>query len=292
MVPVIIQGKVSLLSFWDLIKRYDVTWTSVMASILSILLSMPKERKNQTLKAILCGGQVLTRAVQKQFEDRFKTPIFEGYGLTETSPVASINTEDHHSRGTVGKPLPDTEVRIAEDGEVLVRGKHVTQGYYKLDDLTAQAIDADGWFHTGDLGSFGSAGYLTINGRKKNLIVLGSGKKVQPEEVEQPLEASPLFKEVCVLGLTSLDQLRQGQEEVGCVVVPSDEALGLHPDPKLMARAMEDEVSLRCKVLAGYKQPSCVIVHSGELPTTTTKKIKRTEVRALVNELRREKHDT
>ena len=181
------------------------------------------------VRYFMSGAAPLNLATEIFFE-RIGLPIYQGYGLTETSPVASINTEDHHSRGTVGKPLPDTEIRIAEDGEVLIRGKHVTQGYYKLDDLTAQAIDSDGWLHTGDLGSFDSAGYLTINGRKKNLIVLGSGKKVQPEEVEQPLEASLLFKEVCVLGLTSLDELRQGQEEVGCVVVPSDEALGLHSD--------------------------------------------------------------
>jgi long-chain acyl-CoA synthetase len=281
------SSKMKRLVFWFL---FHVCAPICPIGIRRIMFRTIHQEFGGHVRYFMSGAAPLNLATEIFFE-RIGLPIYQGYGLTETSPVASINTEDHHSRGTVGKPLPDTEVRIAEDGEVLVRGKHVTQGYYKLEDLTAQAIDGDGWFHTGDLGSFDSAGYLTINGRKKNLIVLGSGKKVQPEEVEQPLEASHLFKEVCVLGLTSLDELRQGQEEVGCVVVPSDEALGLHPGPKAMARAMEDEVSRRCKVLAGYKQPSCVIVHSGELPTTTTKKIKRTEVRALVNELRRENHD-
>ena len=111
---VIVQGKVSLLSFWDLVNRYDVTWTSVMASILSMLLSIPNERKDQTLKAILCGGQILTRTVQKQFEEKFKIPIFEGYGLTETTSFSCINCFPTEKRriGSVGKVLPTNEMSI------------------------------------------------------------------------------------------------------------------------------------------------------------------------------------
>ena len=131
---VIVQGKVSLLSFWDLVNRYNVTWTSVMSSILSILLSMPKERKDQTLKAILCGGQILTRTVQKQFEDRFKIPIFEGYGLTETTSFSCINCFPAEKRriGSIGKVLSTNEMSILDKnskdvgennvGEICIRG--------------------------------------------------------------------------------------------------------------------------------------------------------------------------
>ena len=96
------------------------------------------------------------------FLDRIGLPIYQGYGLTETSPVVTINTKEHNRRGTVGRALPNTQIRIANDGEILVKGPHVTQGYYKRDGLTAEIIDTEGWFHTGDLGRHG---YLTINGR-------------------------------------------------------------------------------------------------------------------------------
>tara|TARA_B110000116_G_C16772461_1_gene554053 strand:+ start:276 stop:2027 length:1752 start_codon:yes stop_codon:yes gene_type:complete len=221
------------------------------------------------------------------FFDRIGLPIYQGYGLTETSPVVTVNTKEHNRRGTVGRALPNTQIRIANDGEILVKGPHVTQGYYKRDDLTAEVIDTDGWFHTGDLGIIDRHGYLTINGRKKNLIVLGSGKKVQPEEVEQYLEPSPLFKDVCILGLSPLDSLRTGQEEVGCMVIPTDDHLELFSDEKTLKIALENEVRLRCKVVADYKRPTSIIVYMGEMPMTTTKKIKRSDVRLLAEKLRR-----
>jgi len=221
------------------------------------------------------------------FFDRIGLPIYQGYGLTETSPVVSVNTKEHHRQGTVGRPLPNTQIRIADDGEILVKGPHVTDGYYKRDDLTAEVIDDEKWFHTGDLGIIDTHGYLTINGRKKNLIVLGSGKKVQPEEVEQCLAPSPFFKDICVLGLPILDSLRRGQEEVGCVVIPTDDHLELFSDEKTMKLALENEVRLRCKLVANYKRPTSIIVYIGEMPMTTTKKIKRNDVRLLAEKLRR-----
>ena len=110
--------------------------------------------------------------------------LMQGYGLTETSPVISFNTHGAHRLGTVGRPIPGVEVRIAEDGEVLTRGPHVMKGYWKDPEATAATIK-DGWLHTGDLGSLDADGYLSITGRKKELMVLSNGKKVVPPAPDQ-----------------------------------------------------------------------------------------------------------
>ena len=179
---VIVQGKVSLLSFWDLVNKYDVTCTSVMASILSMLLSIPNERKDKTLKAIICGGQILTRTVQKQFEERFKIAIFEGYGLTETTSFSCINYFPAEKRkiGSIGKALPANEMAILDEngkdvgennvGEICMRGYNVTSGYLGLKEKNEKSF-RDGWFHSGDFGWKDSDGFFYFQGRKDFLII-------------------------------------------------------------------------------------------------------------------------
>lgn len=125
--------------------------------------------------------------------------VLEGYGLTETSPIVSFNVPGSIKIGSVGKPIPGVEVKIAEDGEVLVKGKNVMKGYWQRPDLTNEAIK-DGWFYTGDIGYLDEDGYLYIIGRKKELIVLENGKKVIPEEIENLiLSKSDIVKEVAVI---------------------------------------------------------------------------------------------
>jgi long-chain acyl-CoA synthetase len=127
-------------------------------------------------------------------------PVFQGYGLTETSPVVTANTPTANKIGTVGKPIPNVEVRIAEDGEILVKGPCVMQGYYRKPDATRAVLTADGWFATGDIGRLDEEGYLTITDRKKELLKTAGGKFVAPAPIENMLKTSPYIAHAMVVG--------------------------------------------------------------------------------------------
>jgi long-chain acyl-CoA synthetase len=126
--------------------------------------------------------------------------VIQGYGLTETAPIVTLNHPFHASKGTVGKPIGGVEVKIAEDGEILVRGANVTKGYYNAGVETEQAFDAEGWFHTGDIGKMDERGQLAIVGRKKEMIVTPEGLNVFPEDVERALYAVPGVRDAAVIG--------------------------------------------------------------------------------------------
>jgi long-chain acyl-CoA synthetase len=150
------------------------------------------------------------------------------------------------------------------------------KGYYKRSDLTGEVIDQEGWFHTGDLGRLDEDGFLYVTGRIKNLIVLGGGKKVHPEEVEAVLSRSAAVKEACVLGYVSKNGAKAGTEEVCAIVVPSDTLMRHHQGRiELVERAIKGEIDQLSKDLASYKRPSKLVIRSEELPKTATRKIKR-----------------
>lgn len=165
-------------------------------------------------------------------------PVCEGYGLTETSPAASANLPGFTRIGTVGRPLPGVTIRIADDGEVLIAGDIVFQGYWRNDEATAEAISSDGWFRTGDLGSLDGDGYLTITGRKKEIIVTASGKNVAPAVLEDQVRAHQLISQCVVVGdrqpfiaaLITLDEeaLPAWLESVGLPADTSAETLREH----------------------------------------------------------------
>jgi long-chain acyl-CoA synthetase len=168
--------------------------------------------------------------------------VLEGYGLTETSPAATTNTLDGQKVGTVGRPIPGATIRIAPDGEVLVKGHMVFQGYWNNEAATKAMIDVDGWLHTGDVGALDNEGYLTITGRKKDLIITAAGKNVAPAVLEDRLRAHWLVSQCLVVGdakpyiaaLVAVDPeaLAQWGADNGKPAV----AAGLHDDPALRAQ--------------------------------------------------------
>jgi long-chain acyl-CoA synthetase len=150
------------------------------------------------IRLFIAGGAALDKNIAEFFW-AVGLPIYEGYGLSETSPVISLNGPGCTRIGSVGRLVGDQELRISDDGEILVRGSNVMQGYYHLEQETAEAL-ADGWFHTGDIGEMDQDGFLTITDRKKDLLVTSSGKNVAPQPIENRLKLIPYFENAVVVG--------------------------------------------------------------------------------------------
>ena len=237
----------------------------------------------------ISGGAALDPAIAVGFA-KLGVTLLQGYGITETSPVIAAESLDGMRPGTAGRILAGIDVRIDAHnvetvGEILVRGPNVMQGYFKDPHATAEAI-VEGWYRTGDLGRLDGDGFLSICGRVKSLIVTPNGKNVYPEEVENEILKSPYVAEVVVYAHKS-DLVA---EEIRAVVYPNREALGefvAHQGEVSLSGAeveslLRGEVARACQKLADYKRVKKVTISDEEFPKTTTRKIKRYEVEAIM----------
>ncbi len=217
--------------------------------------------------------------------------VLEGYGLTEMSPVTHANVNEHLVFGTVGRALPDVQTKIATDGEILLKGPNKMQGYYKAPEETAEAIDSDGWFHTGDVGFIDEDGNLKITDRKKNIIITAGGKNIAPAGVEREICSSKFIEQAVVIG--------DRRKYLVAIVVPSFDIIakwGKKQDPPLeftsyeevvtskdVDKLIKDELEASQGELARYEQikyffmaPQPFTIETGEL--TASMKIKRNEI--------------
>ena len=168
------------------------------------------------LRFFVSGGAALPQSIAEFFHAA-GILILEGYGLTETSPVISMNHPAQWKFGTVGVPVPGVEVQIAEDGEILTRGPHVMKGYFNSESATAEVINGEGWFHTGDIGIIDEDGFVKITDRKKNIIVLSNGKNVAPQPIESELVQSPFINQIILVG--------NERKNLAALIVPNFDAL-------------------------------------------------------------------
>ncbi len=202
-----------------------LAWRAKVAD--ALVLKKIRAALGTSFRFAVSGGAPLSRDLAEFFIGA-GVQIYEGYGLTETSPVICVNGPGRIRLGTVGRPLRGIEVRIAGDGEILTRGPHIMKGYFHKPEATAEAIDREGWFHTGDIGEIHD-GYLSITDRTKDLIVLAGGKKAAPQPIENELKKSPYIALPIVIG--------DRQKFLAAVIVPDfdrlrqwSEAAGVHVD--------------------------------------------------------------
>lgn len=189
-----------------------------------------QERFGGRLRLPISGGAPLPREIGAFFA-ALGVPLYQGYGLTETAPVLTVNHPRAQREGSVGRPLPGVEIRIAGDGEILAKSPGVMRGYWQKPEATAEVFDAEGWFHTGDIGYLDADGFLFITDRKKDILVTSGGKNVAPQPIEKALLASGLLSQAVVVG--------DGYPQITALLVPNVETLGAElgvHDPAELAR--------------------------------------------------------
>jgi long-chain acyl-CoA synthetase len=256
------------------LRATNATVFAGVPTMYSAFLAQSQPPELPDLRVCISGGAALPVEVLHRFEDRFRSPVLEGYGLSETSPVVSFNRLDRDRKpGSIGTPVTGVEMRVVDEtghpvatggvGEIAIRGHNVMKGYWRKPEETATVLDADGWFRTGDVGKVDEEGYYFIVDRKKDLVIRG-GFNIYPREIEEVLYEHPAVAEAAVIGIPHPEL----GEEVAAV-------LTLKPDTE----ATEDELRGFVKrQVAPYKYPRVVRIVEA-LPKGPTGKILKTEIR-------------
>ena len=249
-----------------------------------LVFSKLKARTGGRIRYFVSGGAPLATEINKFFYAAGLT-ILEGYGLTETSPVIGVNTPVNFRIGTIGKPIDGVEVKIAPDGEILTRGPHVMKGYFNKPDATAEAIDGEGWFHTGDIGVI-EDGFIRITDRKKDIIVTAGGKNIAPQPIENMVKTNKYVSQAVMIGdrrkfpvllvVPNFEQLEKWAKLKNIIWTDRSQLLAM---PTINAK-MDKAVRSKLTGLAPFEMPKKIAllgadftVDSGEL--TPTLKVKR-----------------
>ncbi|MEN8927717.1 MAG: AMP-dependent synthetase/ligase [Flavobacteriales bacterium] len=230
---------------WDIDKGGFYNFKLKIAR--KLIFSKWKEALGGNIQLIVSGSASLESSLMKVFYAA-DMPIYEGYGLTETSPVVSVISKfnDGIRMGTVGKVLKSVEVKIAETGEILVKGPNVMKGYYKAPEKTAEVIDKDGWFHTGDKGEFVDTHFLKITGRIKQIFKTSGGKYVSPELMENKFKLSPLIEQVMVIG--------ENKKHTAALVIPAFESLRQYADYKEITYSSNEDLISNEKIIDKFQR--------------------------------------
>ncbi|MFQ5529239.1 MAG: AMP-dependent synthetase/ligase [Gemmatimonadota bacterium] len=260
-----------------------------------LVFSKLRARTGDRVRYFISGAAPLSAEINRFFFASGMT-VLEGYGLTETSPVTNVNPPEDIRFGTVGPPVPGTELAIADDGEIMFRGPQVMAGYYNAPEATSAAVEPDGWLHTGDIGELDGDGYLTITDRKKNIIVTAAGKNVVPVVLEERMARSPLVENVLLVGdrrkftiVLAVPNLAALQAAFPDRAASIEERANLASEPEVQD-VLEADILPRVASFARYERPKLVVplpepftVDNGLL--TPTMKVRRRAVSELYAEL-------
>jgi long-chain acyl-CoA synthetase len=246
-----------------------------------LLFGKVHDKLGGRIRFLISGGSALPRSTADTFAG-LGLKLSEGYGLTEAAPVLTVAKATPKSRiGQVGPPIPGVEIKIAEPnrdgvGEVLARGPNVMSGYYNNQSATREVIDAEGWLHTGDLGKLDDRGQLVLSGRSKEVILSTSGENIYPDDVEQLLGKVRHVAELAIVGVD-----RGDGEAVGCIAVAEDEGDDRGAARARAMRSLKEAI----EKLPRASRPTVVHLYDADLPKTATRKVKRREVKRILERL-------